>query len=345
MSWTEQGKLRRIDNINGVTSLENVWILRGYDWLGAIDAETHGLMWQQPLSGDHSYGYKSVVGAGQCVVTTAHRDSERDNVWVMAFQANSGEFVWERRIGWRLNNNLGGLLVHGNKVLFVEAVEAGYQFVVLNTSSGEAISTSLAPEVMNSGLMQLDSSTAVVAGDRAYFCVAGDGLYGVDLSRPGHEFSKLASGNAKMLTVAAPFIGCLMNNTSPELAIFNAKDDNVTTIPLPNKFSASNLINITVDETSPEILITGSDLAGSIIIHLSEQHNIQHHPWSIQQAIATPFGVLAVKEDKTLITLEAGQTYPVEFNSSRLVGTLYYLQDNLCLVDARRGAKIVAFNH
>lgn len=104
MEWKQIGILKEVClTISNIDTDSIPWAVRGYNCVYAVDPKTYETLWAAKLEGDLSFGDRSLVVANDHVIVSAHRNEDRGNVWLSAFELKTGQLAWERKVGWTLS--------------------------------------------------------------------------------------------------------------------------------------------------------------------------------------------------------------------------------------------------
>jgi outer membrane protein assembly factor BamB len=351
MTWKQVAVLRDVVSTSYVATTFDALIIRCFDCLHAVDPSTFKIKWQVKFEEGMAAGYKPVVVAGGKVLTATHKSGAVDDVWIMAFELETGQMAWERKTGWRLNDNWGGLLVEGDIVAFVESASPEPCFVALNARTGKTVQKTGGVEVPTSGISQRGPYSAVVSEGYAYFRTKGEGLYRCRIGEEGVALTQVTQETPRYVDAGAGNVYCLLKKAVEEVVCLEGKSGKeLGRITLPDYVSSKNMgylasldggrkrqVALTLGKGQGVALVDFD--VNDVLWHMGEEEG-----WHIVHVTATPHGLVVVN-----LGADANQIFCLDRLTGRKVaalpddvlwGSIVYWVDNALMVDHDLGARL-----
>lgn len=295
MNWLQTNRINNSSGISCIDSRATPWIVRGFNDVYAVDPFSGERIWHVDLTGDHSFGYKSVITAGNAVIVTAHQDKDPLIIWMSAFSLKTGRFLWERKLAWRLNDNFGGILQWKECVLFIENNSLSPSLYILDGGTGKQVLQGGAIAVTPCGISQEGPHTSCIIGNYAYFCTS-QGLYFADIGKSDLSLEKCTGGNPAFLSAASGHL-CYLDRERYEIVLFDGRiQQEMSRVLLPEPLVAENMIlsDDTPDSTKAIVLLKkGQGLAR---VDFKNNHLVWHtghsEKWYVSNAALTPFCIV-----------------------------------------------------
>lgn len=311
MSWSLGSKLDVDGGVFWVSQNGPAHFLRAFTGLYHFDlAQRAKQIWSYPLQDDHAFSYKTVVITDQAIITTTHRNKKSDNVWLVALHPESGKLLWERRLVWRLNNDLGGVYGAGRRVAFIEDPKKP-QLFVLDAASGEVVHTAKGVKPFGGALSQHSAQYGALLDKWLYYAVEGDGLYRADLSSAKPELERIIEDDIRAVVDAAPYL-YLQQSTSSGLGLVlidGKTGQEQARMLLPTDWQVDN-VRPALPERLGQVFVFLADKGGLALVDIKQQRVCWHigveEAWQVYDVADTPHAAVATVfagDSKQMITI------------------------------------------
>ncbi len=354
--WKDIKNFETQRSIFKVLTKEHLWFFRTFRQVIAWDIRKEQPEWIFNLAGDDGFGYRDLVRFTNVLITSAHRDDDSKNVWLLAISIDTGQLLWERKIAWTSRGVFWGLnmLDRGNLII---AEGSGKQpnLLWINSKTGESIK-----EQSTESLIGLSANSVARYENTLYNSRINRGLYKLRFSQDNVNSEALWRGSATRVQINGRHLYALgskqTENGNPFAFWLDARtSEEISQISL--EIYTTNLSSMSIFATDvPHLLLLSPNTRphneGLALLDL-DQRDVRWHvgkdQWHITNAICTPHGIVAVggvSNDKggyidkkiVCVDLETGLLLDAPYVKHPEMTQLYWEQDKL-LIGTLTGAK------
>lgn len=360
MAWKPTRTLQNTGSISAVALDTVPWVLRDSRCIYGVDIARQKIQWQKELNGDLTLGAKSFVTSNDLAIVSAHRNRERRHIWLFAISLQTGALVWKRKVDWDMANNLGGLNVSNNLVIFMENSNDPH-LVFIDATTGTTLLSTAGIKAKSTGPLKNSPRSSTVAGGYVYFCHRVSGLYRAKIDQKESTLVKVYEDKAVIVMSSGDQVYALLSNIPPAVVwLDGATGEERGRLLLHEDIKVANLVaSAAVPGRIALLLGKGGGIAladfnsGALLSARTrltfDDHLLWHvgqdEGWYVTAAVWTPAGIVTVakiKDGRFVSCLDeaTGKELPApEIHPGFLKNMVYWSGENL-LLNTSRGLQI-----
>jgi hypothetical protein len=352
MSWNQISTFNNTNLLSWAVEDSGGWIIRGYKDLFAVDVDTFDIKWRVQIGGDPSFAYKGVVATSDRVILSVQY-SDVSNVQLQAFERGTGQQVWNRKLGWQLRKNFGGLLIYNDLLAFMEQDPEGVpHFVILDATTGISIQELPGFKSISVGPRPSSARSAIVSGGYAYFIAQRDGLHRCEISKASDiAFERVLEVTPKCIHADHSFVYCVLRGEVVQLHSVSGKE--LGRIEFPENVKVEKAIALPVFDEADfgQIALLLEERQGMILVDFEDGkwwRVGEREGWYLTHIASTPYGLAVVlyEAGEPLFILDRSTGAVKEKLSpgkNRRWESFVYWMNNSLLVDHSSGARVLEY--
>lgn len=290
-AWRKISSPQLRSSVYGLVRYDDLWVFRGLKELFGWDPVHNKIIWKVLLKGDEGFGYRDLIKLDEIVITSAHKDSDPENVWIKAFKSKSGQLVWEKKVKWRLNSYFGGLNIIKGQLVIIEDLKSP-QLIIINADTGK-VSSKLAVDLV--------PTRSAVLGESLFYACPKKGLFKFSLNQKD-KLIKILEGDLTSVISRGNQLYALArfkeDDLTPSVVWFNnIESKKFKQLKLPGKPLPVEMSIIPTSKDNPHqlLLIPGKNNGICMVDFELKKvlwHQGQKQGWHVRGAVWTPYGVV-----------------------------------------------------
>jgi hypothetical protein len=348
MAWVPQKTLP----INGVFDLvtNGKWfVARTNHAITCFDRKSQHITWQVQLNDDFPFGYKRLVLTNDVLLFVFHQADEI--ILLAAHSVVNGNKLWERPLQWSLTENLGGIHVIHQHVIFVEEGENEPQLVALSLYTGRELSIQNFVEVESYSPHRTGPHMATTTDDSVFFTLKGGGLCRVNLFENRVQWASLLTGSTGFVTSYRQQIYTVQWNHLPALLTFqDDTDSDLERFLLSPIDEVKDIIALQTNSVEQVVILGADDMGIGLFDITASEYLWQYrsNQLSIDDVCWTPHGLITLGQREGERMVNSLDTHSGVFLEQVLVeGAIMpfiHWHENTLYIDSSRGLQLFLFD-